>query len=91
MAELRRRFPVYHSGHERHLSVRAGAVLGRLHGSKPTGRVGFLGIHPDRPSGCVLDEAVLDFFETSGRNLLAAEAAAGVRHHVAPSLSPQRA
>ena len=28
------------------------------------------------------DKAVLDFFETSGRNLLAAEAAAGVRHHV---------
>src|SRR5947207_4973093 len=32
------------------------------------------------------DEAVLDFFETSGRNLLAAEAAAGVRHHVALSV-----
>jgi hypothetical protein len=30
------------------------------------------------------DKAVLEFFETSGRNLLAAEAAAGVRHHVAP-------
>src|SRR6476660_8327594 len=30
------------------------------------------------------DRAVLDFFETSGRNLLAAEAAAGVQHHVAP-------
>src|ERR1700737_3172546 len=29
------------------------------------------------------DQAVLDFFETSGRNLLSAEAAAGVRHHVA--------
>src|SRR5207244_12964222 len=29
------------------------------------------------------DKAVLEFFETSGRNLLAAEAAAGVRHHVA--------
>src|ERR1700731_1231228 len=28
------------------------------------------------------DKAVLDFFETSGRNLLAAESAAGVRHHV---------
>ena len=27
------------------------------------------------------DKAVLEFFETSGRNLLAAEAAAGVRHH----------
>ncbi len=32
------------------------------------------------------DQAVLDFFETSGRNLLAAEAAAGVRHHVALSI-----
>ncbi|MFL5299229.1 MAG: SDR family oxidoreductase [Anaeromyxobacteraceae bacterium] len=32
------------------------------------------------------DEAVLSFFETSGRNLLAAEAAAGVRHHVALSI-----
>jgi uncharacterized protein YbjT (DUF2867 family) len=32
------------------------------------------------------DKAVLDFFETSGRNLLAAEAAAGVRHHVAVSI-----
>jgi uncharacterized protein YbjT (DUF2867 family) len=29
------------------------------------------------------DKAVLEFFETSGRNLLAAEAAAGVRHHIA--------
>src|ERR1700745_395681 len=29
------------------------------------------------------DNAVLAFFETSGRNLLAAEAAAGVGHHVA--------
>ena len=32
------------------------------------------------------DGAVLEFFETSGRNLLAAEAAAGVRHHVALSI-----
>ena len=32
------------------------------------------------------DEAVLEFFETSGRNLLAAEAAAGVRHHVTLSV-----
>jgi uncharacterized protein YbjT (DUF2867 family) len=32
------------------------------------------------------DEAVLEFFETSGRNLLAAEARAGVRHHVALSI-----
>jgi len=29
------------------------------------------------------DKAVLEFFETSGRNLLPVEAAAGVRHHVA--------
>src|SRR3974390_3282281 len=29
------------------------------------------------------DKAVLEFFETSERNLLPAEAAAGVRHHVA--------
>jgi uncharacterized protein YbjT (DUF2867 family) len=34
------------------------------------------------------DKAVLELFETSGRNLLAAEAAAGVTHHVA--LSVQR-
>lgn len=32
------------------------------------------------------DEAVLAFFETSGRNLLGAEAAAGVKHHVALSV-----
>ena len=32
------------------------------------------------------DRAVLEFFETSGRNLLAAEAAAGVGHHVALSI-----
>nr|AYM52234.1 family membership protein [Sorangium cellulosum] len=32
------------------------------------------------------DKAVLDFFELSGRNLLAAEAAAGVKHHVALSV-----
>src|ERR1700731_3345576 len=32
------------------------------------------------------DKAVLEFFETSGRNLRAAEAAAGVRHHVALSI-----
>ena len=31
-------------------------------------------------------KAVLAFFETSGRNLLAAEAAAGVKHHVALSV-----
>jgi uncharacterized protein YbjT (DUF2867 family) len=31
-------------------------------------------------------QAVLEFFETSGRNLLAAEAAAGARHHVALSI-----
>jgi uncharacterized protein YbjT (DUF2867 family) len=32
------------------------------------------------------DKAVLEFFETSSRNLLAAEAAAGVGHHVALSV-----
>jgi uncharacterized protein YbjT (DUF2867 family) len=32
------------------------------------------------------DKAVMEFFETSGRNLLAAEAAAKVRHHVALSV-----
>jgi uncharacterized protein YbjT (DUF2867 family) len=32
------------------------------------------------------DRAVLEFFKTSGRNLLAAEAAAGVRHHIALSI-----
>src|SRR5438270_2781966 len=32
------------------------------------------------------DKAVLEFFETSGRNLRSAEAAAGVRHHIALSI-----
>jgi uncharacterized protein YbjT (DUF2867 family) len=32
------------------------------------------------------DKAVLEFFETSGRNLLAAETAAGIGHHVALSI-----
>ena len=32
------------------------------------------------------DKAVLEFFETSGRNLLAAEADAGVGHHIALSV-----
>src|SRR3954471_20299308 len=32
------------------------------------------------------DRAVLEFFQTSGRNLLAAEAAADVKHHVALSV-----
>lgn len=32
------------------------------------------------------EQAVLDFFETSGRNLLAAEEAAGVKHHIALSV-----
>src|SRR5215468_3446829 len=32
------------------------------------------------------DKAVLEFFETAGRNLLTAEAATGVRHHVALSI-----
>src|ERR1051325_9645794 len=32
------------------------------------------------------DKAVLDFFQASGRNLHAAEAATGIRHHVALSI-----
>src|SRR5262249_18569774 len=32
------------------------------------------------------DKAVLEFFQTSGRNLLGAEASAGVRHHIALSI-----
>ena len=32
------------------------------------------------------DNAVLEFFKTAGRNLLPAETAAGVRHHVALSI-----
>jgi uncharacterized protein YbjT (DUF2867 family) len=32
------------------------------------------------------DHAVVEFFQTSGRNLLAAETAAGVRHHIALSI-----
>lgn len=32
------------------------------------------------------DKAVMEFFQSSGRNLLAAEAAAGVKHHVALSV-----
>jgi uncharacterized protein YbjT (DUF2867 family) len=32
------------------------------------------------------DAAVMEFFQTSGRNLLAAEAKAGVRHHIALSV-----
>jgi uncharacterized protein YbjT (DUF2867 family) len=36
------------------------------------------------------DKAALEFFETSGRNLLAAEVAAGVGHHVALSVVGSR-
>src|SRR5215469_9448346 len=32
------------------------------------------------------DNAVMNFFQTAERNLIAAEAAAGVRHHVALSI-----
>src|SRR5262245_41839649 len=32
------------------------------------------------------EQAVLDFFRTAGHNLLAAEAAAGVKHHIALSV-----
>ncbi len=37
-------------------------------------------------SPSIEDEAVMEFFEKSGKNLLAAEAVAGVRHHVALSV-----
>jgi uncharacterized protein YbjT (DUF2867 family) len=33
------------------------------------------------------DKTVLEFFETAGRNLLASEAATGIGHHVALSVS----
>jgi uncharacterized protein YbjT (DUF2867 family) len=46
-----------------------------------TGRQGEI-----RGAGPGTDKAVLEFFETAGRNLLPAEAAAGVRHHVALSI-----
>ena len=36
------------------------------------------------------DRAVMEFFETSGRNICAAEAAAGVWHHVALSIVGNR-
>src|SRR5215467_828561 len=32
------------------------------------------------------DKAVMEFFQTAGRNLLAAEKTAGVRHHIALSI-----
>ena len=32
------------------------------------------------------DKAVLEFFQTSGRNIIAAEVKAGVKHHVALSI-----
>src|SRR5215813_11820241 len=32
------------------------------------------------------DKAVMEFFQTAGRNLLAAEKAAGVKHHIALSV-----
>jgi uncharacterized protein YbjT (DUF2867 family) len=32
------------------------------------------------------ETAVMEFFQTAGRNLLAAEATAGVRHHIALSI-----
>src|SRR5688572_224578 len=32
------------------------------------------------------DQAVLEFFQTAGRNILAAEKAAGVKHHIAVSV-----
>jgi len=33
------------------------------------------------------DDAVMNFFQTSGRNLLAAEVAGGIKHHVALSVA----
>jgi hypothetical protein len=36
------------------------------------------------------DKAALEFFETSGRNLIGAETAAGVGHHVALSVGTDR-
>src|SRR3546814_20231193 len=37
------------------------------------------------------DEVAMDFFQTAGRNLIAAETAAGVRHHIALSVvGPER-
>jgi hypothetical protein len=41
---------------------------------------------PKYKTGLFLSKAVMEFFETSGQNLLAAEAAAGVWHHVALSI-----
>src|SRR3979490_2817856 len=43
-----------------------------------------VGDPPNSPS--FENTAVLEFFETSGRNLFAAEAVAGIRHHVALSI-----
>src|SRR5688572_8033735 len=37
-------------------------------------------------SPSIRDDVALEFFETSGRNLLAAERAAGIQHHVALSV-----
>ena len=42
--------------------------------------------HPERHYGRRDDKAVLEFFETVGRNFLGAETAAVVRHHVALSI-----
>ena len=61
-------------------------LLGRQHrhrrrtGASACGRAG---CRRCRERASWEDKAVLEFFETSGRNLLAAEAAAGVGHHVA--------
>src|SRR5262245_51597386 len=44
---------------------------------------GAQGVVDEANSPSFEDRAVLEFFETSSRNLLAAEAAAGVGHHVA--------
>lgn len=40
----------------------------------------------DLANSPTFDEAAIDFFETAGRNIAAAEKAAGVRHHIALSV-----
>jgi len=79
------------------LLTRAGSLLLGLVAAWPTLRAVYAGhVHASTFGAQVVvdlanapswdDKAVLEFFETSGRNLLAAEAAAGVRHHVALSI-----
>src|ERR1700739_3311387 len=58
-------------------------ITGEVHKDAMAGAQGVIDL-TNSPS--FEDKAVLEFFETSGRNLLAAEAAASVRHHVALSI-----